>query len=302
VLVLFATFVYLRNPLYKQVPCVVMAIILLSCLGLMKWHRTHRDHLSLTCLDVGHGQAILAQLPGTMNVLFDAGSMHASDVGARIVLPFLDYIGVSRLHAIVLSHHDIDHINGVPEIADRRQVDHVYVGDAFLAQAQTTETARLLAQHLQARGIAVDRVPEVITGSPASVELLWPAGDPNAQQQLSDNDRSLVSMIAFGGVRVLLCSDTESLAQQQIIRLYPALKADVVVAPHHGSVRTLDPGFLPQLQPRVLLCSCGRPNYDRGRVIKPDLQTEAYYTARDGAVTICIDADGAVQRHALKSK
>jgi competence protein ComEC len=301
-LVLFATFVYLKPPLLKRGLCAVMAIVLLCSLGLMKWHRTHRDHLSLTCLDVGHGQAILVQLPGTMNILFDAGSMYISDVGTRVVLPFLDYIGVSRLHAVVLSHHDIDHINGVPEVVDRRRVDHVYAGDAFLAQAQTAETAKLLLQHLQTRGVAVERVPEIITAGPASIETLWPVGDPNAQPQLSDNDRSLVSMIEFGGARILLCSDTESLAQQQIARLYPELKADVVVAPHHGSTRTLHAGFLPQIQASVLLCSCGKLDFDQGRVIKRDGQAQVYYTARDGAATICIDGDGDVEGPRLKSK
>ena len=102
-----------------------MLLTLLVPLGVMKWQRTHRDHLSITCLDVGHGQAILARLPGTMNILFDAGSLYGSDIGTRIVLPFLDYEGIGRLHAVVVSHRDIDHINGLPEVANRRRVDRV---------------------------------------------------------------------------------------------------------------------------------------------------------------------------------
>lgn len=301
-LVLFAAFVHLRRPLLKKGLCTAMAIILLSSLGMMKWHRTHRDHLSLTCLDVGHGQAILVQLPGTMNILFDAGSMYTSDVGTRVVLPFLDYVGVSRLHAVVLSHHDIDHINGVPEVVDRRRVDHVYASEVFLAQSQTAETTRLLLQHLDGRGVRVDRVPEVITAGPARIHMLWPLGDPNAQPQISDNDKSLVSMIEFAGARVLLCSDIERFAQRQIIGLHPGLKARVVVAPHHGSVTTLDAGFLTQLEASVVLCSCGQRDFDQRRVAGRDGHMQVCYTARDGAVSICIDADGAVQRRQTRSK
>ncbi len=295
-LVLFAAFVHLRRRILKKGICAVMAITLLLSLGLMKWHRTHRDHLSLTCLDVGHGQAILVQLPGTSNILFDAGSMYTSDVGTRIVLPFLDYMGVSRLRAIVLSHHDIDHINGVPEVVNRRRVDHIYASDVLLAQSQTAETARLLSQHLDARGIAVDRIPDAITAGPARIYVLWPVGDPNAQQQISDNDKSLVSMIEFAGTRVLLCSDIERFAQRQILSLHPALQADIVVAPHHGSITTLDGGFLPQLETKTLLCSCGQRDFEQGRVAGQDSHAQGFYTARDGAVSICIDADGAVQR------
>jgi len=300
VLVLFAAFVHLHRPVLKKGLCAIMAIILLSSLGLMKWHRTHRDHLSLTCLDVGHGQAVLVQLPGTRNILFDAGSMYTSDVGTRIVLPFLDYIGVSRLHAVVLSHHDVDHINGVPEVVDRRRVDRIYTSDVFLAQSQTAETARLLLQHLDARGVKLDRVPEIIAAGPARIHTLWPIGDPNAQQEISDNDKSLVSMIELAGTRVLVCSDIERFAQRQIISLHPGLNADVVVAPHHGSMTTLHAGFLPQLEATILVCSCGKRDFDQGRVVGRDGHAEVCYTARDGAVSICIDADGAIQRHAMK--
>ncbi|RPI49145.1 MAG: MBL fold metallo-hydrolase [Acidobacteria bacterium] len=277
-----------------------MAIILLSSLGVMKWQRTHRDHLSLTCLDVGHGQAILVQLPGTMNILFDAGSMYTSDVGTRIVVPFLDYIGVSRLHAIVLSHHDIDHINGVPEIVDRRRVDRVYVNDAFLSQTQTAETAKLLLRHLHEKHVRVDPVPEVIAAGPARTHMIWPVGDPNAHEGISDNDTSLVSMIEFAGAGILLCSDIERFAQQQITDLHPALKADVVVAPHHGSTRTMDAQFLPQLDASVLLCSCGKLDFTQGRVVRRDDHAQILYTARDGAISICIDAHGMVQTRVMK--
>ena len=295
-LVLFAGFIYLRNPVLKKGLCAAMAVVLLVCLVSMKWSRTHRDHVSLTCLDVGHGQALLVQLPGTTNLLFDAGSMYVNDVGTRVVLPCLDYLGVSRLHAIVLSHHDIDHINGVPEVVDRRRVDRVSAGDAFLAQAQTAATARLLLEHLEARHVRVERMPEVIEAGRAQVRVLWPVGDPNAQQELSDNDQSLVCMIEFADRRILLCSDTEKFAQQQMSGLYPDLKADVVVVPHHGSRTTLDPGFLQRLDADILLCSCAQRDFDQGRVIRPQGPTQTCFTARDGAVSVCIDPDGAVQR------
>ena len=301
-LVLSAAFIQFHRPVLKKGLCAIMAVTLLSSLGLMKWHRTHRDHLSLTCLDVGHGQAILVQLPGTRNILFDAGSMYTSDVGTRIVLPFLDYMGVSRLHAIVLSHHDIDHINGVPEVIDRRRVDRVYANDAFLAQSQTAETAKLLLRHLDARGVRVDRVPETFAAGPARIHTLWPTGDPNAQREISDNDMSLVSAIEFAGARVLMCSDIERFAQQQVTRLHPGLKAGVVVAPHHGSMTTLDARFLPQLEAAILLCSCGKRDFDQGRVVGRDGREDACYTARDGAVSICIDADGVVKRRLIKQK
>jgi len=298
--VLFAAFIYLRNPVLKKGLCAVMAAVLLFSLVAMKWCRTHRDHLSLTCLDVGHGQALLVQLPGTANLLFDTGSMYVDDVGTRVVLPCLDYLGVSRLHAIVLSHHDIDHINGVPEVVGRRRVDHIYANDAFLAQAETAPTARCLLEHLETKRLSIERIPDTILAGPAMVRILWPVGDPNTQQELSDNDKSLVCAVEFADRTVLLCSDIERFAQQRMSRLYPDSKADVVVVPHHGSIRTLDAGFLPRLEASALLCSCARRDLDQGRVIDPKSHAGACFTARDGAISICIDAHGVVQKQAIR--
>jgi len=315
VLILFTAFVSFRRPILKRVLCTGMTLVLLGSLGAMKWQRTHRDHLSLTCLDVGHGQAVLVQLPGTANILFDSGSMDMSDAGTRAVLPYLDYIGINRLHTIILSHHDIDHINGVPEVADRRRIDHVYADDPFLARAGSVETARFLLEHLETERVSVDRLPQALSVGPTRIEVLWPAGELTDQQQLGDNDTALVCLIEFAARKILLCSDIEKFAQQQVMRLYPALKADVVVVPHHGSVRTLDGRFLSQLGARVLLCSCGRQDFNRGRVIgeqqsqsanqapesagqesvSPARPAELYLTARDGGVTVCIGRDGVIE-------
>ncbi|MFQ6035546.1 MAG: ComEC/Rec2 family competence protein, partial [Sedimentisphaerales bacterium] len=133
--ILFAAFVYFRRPLLKRAICAVMTLSLITFLGVTKWQRTSRDNLVLTCLDVGHGQAILAQLPGKANVLFDAGSLHESDIGRRIVAPFLDYSGISKIDAIIISHNDVDHINGILEIAEHCEVTGVYANDAFLSAA-----------------------------------------------------------------------------------------------------------------------------------------------------------------------
>jgi len=71
--ILFAFFAHLRRATVKKAICVVAAGIMVAFVGGLKWQRTHPDKLVLTCLDVSHGQAIFARLPGGGNALFDAG-------------------------------------------------------------------------------------------------------------------------------------------------------------------------------------------------------------------------------------
>ena len=114
-----------------------MSLAIIIFLGVTKWQRTYRNDMVISCLDVGHGQAILAQLPGKANVLFDAGSLYKSDIGRRIVAPFLHYRGINKIDAIIISHNDVDHINGIPEIAEHCEVGGVYANKAFLMDMTT---------------------------------------------------------------------------------------------------------------------------------------------------------------------
>ena len=293
-LVLIARFGCVRRAYLKQVLCAVLAILLLAWIGTIKWSRTHRDHLQMTCLDVGHGQAIVIQLPGTKTILFDAGSMHHRDIGSRIVMPFLNSVGIAELEAIIVSHGDIDHVNGIPEIVDGCTIRHVYAHEAFCAQALSGATVRLLIESLGAGGHQIERLPAALDAGAATIRPLWPPGDRSGTQELSDNDRSLVLLIEFAGAKILLCSDIEEFAQQQLQVRYPDLRADIVVVPHHGSATTLDEGFLKGLGPAVQICSCDRKQYARRGHSAEEENTGGFATARNGAISVCVERSGMV--------
>ncbi|HIJ53211.1 MAG TPA: DNA internalization-related competence protein ComEC/Rec2 [Planctomycetes bacterium] len=297
-LVLFAAFFYFRRPLIKKAICTLMALAIILFLGVTKWQRTHRDDLVVSFLDVGHGQAILAQLPGQANVLFDAGSLHKSDIGRRIAAPFLDYKGIKRIDSIIISHNDVDHINGIPEIVEHCKVGGVYSNKAFLMEITTDEwgTAEFLDRWLSEKGPGIQPVANNLSiGGKAKIKILWPTEQICQDKTLGDNDKSVVLLIEFGGRKILLCSDIEQFAQRKFLELFPDLKVDVVVVPHHGSAKTLDTDFLKRLEAGVSICSCGRTQYEKLQANKQKNETKSFYTPRDGAITVCINKDGTIR-------
>ena len=294
--ILFAAFAYFRRPLIKKAICTAMVLVMIVFLFAVKWQRTYRDNLVMTCLDVGHGQAILAQLPGRANILFDAGSLHKSDVGRRIVSAFLDYSGTSRIDAIIISHNDIDHINGIPEITEHCEVSSVYANDAFFTKTDRWGTAKFLKTSLNKKGLEIKRLGKNLNvSSSAKIKILWPSKQIAQDKTLSDNDKSQVCLIEFAGRAVLLCSDIEKFAQGELLRLLPHLKAEVVVVPHHGSARTLERAFLENLRADILICSCSKSQYEKGRVIGQTNGSKVLYTPKDGAITVCVNKDGTVR-------
>lgn len=296
-IIAFVGFAHFRRPLIKKAICTVMVLAIIFFLGATKWQRTYRDNLVMTCLDVSHGQAILAQLPGKANVLFDAGSLHKSDIGRRIVAPFLDYSGISKIDAIIISHNDVDHINGIPEIVEHCKVDGVYANDAFFAKADEWGTAKFLDERLLEKGHKIASLGEDLSaGRSASIKMLWPTEQIYQDETLGDNDKSLVSLIEFAGKKMLLCSDIEKFAQRELLRLFPDLKSDVVVVPHHGSRNTADADFLGSLNADILIYSCGRRQYENQQMTEQN-DAEAFYTPIDGAITVRIDKEGAIKTY-----
>ncbi len=292
--VLFVFFIHFRRPLIKKAICAAVILLLLAFLGLTKWQRTYRGNLIMTCLDIGHGQTILVQLPGRANILFDAGSMYKYNIGARIVMPFLDYSGINKIDAIVISHNDVDHINGIPEIAEHCEVDGVYASDAFLSQTDSG-TAKFLRESLNERGFEIRNLEDFNPDSTADIEILWPNEQICRNEQLSDNDKSIVCLIEFAGRKIILCSDIEKFAQAELLRLNPNLKADCLIVPHHGSSRTLTTDFLEKLDADVLICCCSRSDYENKRVITPKDNAEYLYTGEHGAIVVRIGRNGEIR-------
>jgi competence protein ComEC len=302
-LLLFVPFVYFRRAFLKRAMSTVMISVLVFTLGIGQFQSRNRDNLMLTCLDVGHGQAVLLRLPGGVNVLFDAGSMYKSDIGRRIVTPFLDFAAVGKIDAIMISHSDVDHINGIPEIAEHCKVRSICAGDSFFIDAKTDlyGTAEFLDKLYEKR-LEIKNINNIDVKIAANIKVLWPSEQAWYDETLSENDKSVVSLIEFAGRKILLCSDIERFAQRELLRLNPDLKADVVVAPHHGLAKTLDLDFLEKLDADIVICSCDQNQYER---MLPDTinrsttryrgGTQTFYTATDGAITITIQNDSTIK-------
>ena len=129
----------------------------------------------------------------------------------------------------------------------------------------------------------------------SKITVLWPIPDVENNDSISDNDKSIVTLLEYADRRILLCSDIEKFAQNQLLRLHPNLKVDVVIAPHHGSIKTLEQDFISRIEPNVVISSCNVTAYEKGQVIKQQDNFKSYYTGHDGAVTIRVTKRGRIE-------
>lgn len=302
-LIVFAFFSRPRYPVLKKVICATAAAAIVAMLVTPRWQNTYSKNLTVTALDVGHGQAILTQLPGGTTILLDAGSLSRTDVGTRVITPFLRYKGVAKINAVVLSHADIDHVNGLLEVLDDYPAGVIYSNDICFANPNSPPAVKFLHDELQRKNIEIKSTDDqIIPAAPAAVKLLWPIREIYEDEKIGANDKSVAMLIEYAGRRILLCSDIEKFAQRELLRLYPDLKADILSVPHHGSVKTLEQNFIKTIKPSAVICSCSEPSYKKGQVIGQLDNIQTYYTGTDGAITICIDRDGVLRITTFNNK
>ena len=108
----------------------------------------------------------------------------------------------------------------------------------------------------------------------------------------SDNANSIVLEIVYEGRRVLLPGDLESPGLEDLMAEMPR-DNDVVMAPHHGSLRSSPATFAKWSTPEFVVISGGRDK-SNGKVMEifEESGSQVFHTAFDGATTVRIESGG----------
>lgn len=265
-------------------------LVILFSVAAAKLQRSFSKDLTLTCLSVGHGLAVVGQLPGGRTFLFDGGSISVKNPGSRILVPYLNYRGIDTLDAVILSHGDLDHYNGLPEVMESIRVKSIYVNPGFLDKALTSSAAGKMKSILQTNGPIGSTADLPPVFGDVQMKPLWPDTLTAVDKSVSDNDKSEVFLIEYAGRSVLLCGDIEDYAQRTLLERYPDLNVDVLLLPHHGSRNNILPLWIRQLNSNIRVVSCARTRLKNVAALN-DPGTN-WYTPVHGAVTITIKADG----------
>ena len=250
------------------------------------------NDLQMTCLSVGHGQAIVLSVPGNRHFLFDAGSITNRNIANKTILPFLQHQSIFSLEAICLSHGDMDHINAVGDVSAAVKVNTVYANQVLIDSAQHPSIEREVYQLLAQMDKTVSPFQIFTEGDHFRITSIWPSRDILAESKVSENDKSEVLLVEFAGRKILLCGDIEKTAQNLLIQQNPHLTVDVLVMPHHGSMTNLDINFIESLRPEVVIASCSVRTINNAYQPPDKSSMRAFYTAKDGAVSVKITKNG----------
>ncbi len=240
----------------------------------------HLPAFSFTAVDVGQGQCLIYQC-GTQTCVIDCGG--TEDVSGELAARFLQAYGEYRIEALVLTHYDADHVNGVVQLLRRMRVDALYLPDA------ADESAMRAAIERQAHdsGCAVVYVREDMTLplGEASLQIFAPVSDA------SSNDCGLSVLASHEEYDILVTGDMTQKAEWRLLSMHELPDIELLVAGHHGAKTSTGAALLELTRPETALISVGEGNsFGHPAEETLDRLTQAgaavYRTDENGTITI----------------
>jgi competence protein ComEC len=249
----------------------------------------------VTLLAIGAGQIGVIELADGRAYLIDDGSSSLPDPLRAVLDPYLRLRGHRRVEAIFLSHPDYDHICAAADTADEFRVSRVYLNDVFREQSKDNEPAEVMLGRLEDAQVPISilsRGDSIALGGDTAIEVLWP---PDGRSFRSTNNAGLVLRLNCRGHAILFPADIQIATEREMVRAADRekLKAEVLVAPHHGSAEVTSGDFVKAVGPTAILSSndrrLSRKQHEFDRLVG---ELPLYRTSRCGAVTVRISKEG----------
>ncbi|MDO4683490.1 MAG: DNA internalization-related competence protein ComEC/Rec2 [Lautropia sp.] len=250
------------------------------------------DALLITALDIGQGSMVLVE-QGEHRLLYDTGAARMGGPGTveRVLQPYLNSRGLTRIDTLVLSHLDANHSGGASAaftaLRPRQVVSSVAPvllgietaavpghGPGAAGHTPDTPAVPVTAPGATAAGttratVTSARLLPCVAGSrypwahDGWVEVLHPGAMAESRQQARDDRQSCVIRIRTAAGSVLLAGDLPRSSEKALVQHAgtAALKADVLVVPRQGSPEGAGDALLAAVNPAWALLQTNYRNH-----------------------------------------
>lgn len=263
-----------KNNVFKPLSILLFLPLLFPSSDLL----LQRTEFDVVMLDVGQGLSTVVQTQSHV-LVFDTGAKYndRSDMASSVVIPYLKGKGVRQIDKLVISHGDNDHAGGM---------------DTLLRKFQVIQLSTSIPEEASARHNTVD-----VVACMSGISWSWDGVDfeylhPSKYKIFSGNNGSCVLRVSSKNGRVLLTGDIEKSAEQSLLRYQSEnLKANVLIAPHHGSSTSSSKQFIEAVSPDYVLYPTGylnRYGFPRSDVVEryESISSKQFNSAASGALRL----------------
>lgn len=267
--------------------------------------------LKVHFLNVGKGNCVVVKFPSGRLTMVDIDNSRIDDENETLQDPieFLDtHYPNESVFRFILTHPDMDHMSGLHELSKKRTIvnfwdiehskevdlDSMALGGysksdwlAYekLRNSKSEPMALKLLHNTEAKSYWKEDRITIISPSPKMIKL--------AEETEEYNHGSYVLMIEHEGIKILLGGDATKEAWKQILANHgeDALKADVFLAPHHGSAANIEKDVFKHIAPEYVVISDHRGHsydYSYYNSLAPN---KVYSTKHFGNIEVAVSKD-----------
>lgn len=241
----------LRKPKgWKRVGWVGLSLVTLVALVFGYRQTMASNAMTTQVLDVGQGQCILFVSEGHAAVVDCGGSgmVSAGDTLANA----LELLGIRTIDALILTHYDNDHTNGLEPLLERTTVTRIFGPTPKDASGEHKAVERLCAQYsIPWTLVTQDQTTALGAGT---LTLFAPTNGS------SSNDAGLVVLSSVNHFDLLVTGDLSQSTEKKFLASHRLPDIEVLVAGHHGSKNATCDKLLEATTPEVAVISVGEDN------------------------------------------
>ena len=251
-----------------------LVLILLLPLFANRQSNLNQHEFQVNILDVGQGLSIIVTTKNH-TMIYDTGAKYESgfSLASAVVLPYLQFQGITTVDKLVLSHADNDHAGGVAEII------------SYYPQLTVID---VMGKYSDCKYPFTWQWDEVTFEIYSPFELL---------PYLGNNSSCVIKIFSKNG-SILLTGDIQEPVEYRLIKSFPnQINSDVLLVPHHGSRTSSSNNFIKQVNPKIAINSAGFANqfnhpHPLIRQLYLDSGIEFYDTQNKGMIELNFNSYG----------
>lgn len=270
-------------------------------------------------IDVGQGDCVLITTPTGKNILVDGGGTVTFrrneeswrtrkvpfEVGAKTVVPLLKKRGIHRIHTVIATHGDQDHIGGLQAVLEQFPVDSLLINGS-LADTETMTKLMKTAISKKVSIYAPYQGMELQLDSTTQLQFISPLtplasdGVPVIKEQ---NHWSIVFRLIMENTSFLFTGDMDVSAEKNVIANEGKVRdrrVDVLKVAHHGSKSSTSNEWIKYWNPSTYVISVGANNFyghphsdvlqrmeqAGGEIYRTDMHGEVQMKMKKGAIQV----------------
>lgn len=213
-------------------------------------------NLEVYFLDVGQGDSQFIETPDNRQIIIDGGPGDAVLGELGKIMSFSD----RKIDIVVLSHPEIDHIQGLVAVLKKYKADYILQTGVERDFKEFYEWQDILAaQQEQGAKIINVKAGDVVYLGAIAFEILAPLKDLSGiNMEESSNEACLVAKLSYGANSFLFTGDISFEIEAQIDK---SADCDVLKVSHHGSKYATSESFLAAISPKIAVIEVGKNSY-----------------------------------------